>query len=153
VLLQQQDRSTWDRARIEEANAVLSRAMARMRPGPYQVQAVIAGYHANAATPEGTDWDAISDLYGQLVSMTRSPVVALNRAVATAMVEGPEAALRQLDTITGLDGYHLYHAARGELLLRTGDSVAADEAFRRARALTENPAERRHLDRRPGGGT
>lgn len=152
VLLHHQDRKAWDQTRIAEANAVLGRAMARMRPGPYQVQAVIAGYHANAATPDGTDWATISDLYGQLVSMTRSPVVALNRAVATAMVDGPQAALRQLDVITGLDGYHLYHAARGELLLRTGNTGAADEAFRRARALTENPAERRHLDRRPGGG-
>ena len=145
VLLDEQDRAAWDEAEIRDANAVLGRAMARMRPGPYQVQAVIAGYHANATTPDATDWDAIS----RSVWAVGGDDEVAGRGSEPSGRHGhgrwPQAGLRQLDAITGLDGYHLYHAARGELLLRSGDASAANDAFQRALALTDNPAERRHL--------
>ena len=148
VLLEKQDRSKWDGALINDANAVLGRAMRRMQPGPYQLQAIIASYHANARTAEDTDWQAIARLYGQLVVMTGSPVVQLNHAIAVAMADGPLVGLAMLDAIVGLDKYHLFHAARGELLSRAGDRSAAVAAFALARGLTENPAEQRYLDRR-----
>ncbi len=154
VLLDDQDRSRWDRATIERANAVLHRALVRMTPGPFQVQALIASHHANARTAADTDWAAIEGLYRQLGAMTASPVVALNHAVAVAMADGPQAGLTALDALevghgaAGLGGYHLFHAARGELLLRAGQPVHAGDAFTRARSLTSNPAEQRHLDRR-----
>ena len=146
VLLEDQDRTRWDLAAINEANAVLARAMQRMTPGSYQLQAIIAAHHANARTAADTDWSAIAGLYGQLVQMTGNPVVALNRAVAVAMADGPGAGLALLDELGGLEDYHLYHSARGELMLRAG--LPARAAFERARALTTNPAEQRHLDRR-----
>lgn len=158
VLLDHQDRSRWDRGEIAAANALLHRAIGQMRPGPYQVQAVIAGYHANAPTAAHTNWPAIAAAYRQLVSMTGSPVVQVNHAVAVAMVEGPAAGLAVLDTLEGVDGYHLFHAARAELLARAGRPADAAAAFTRARDLTGNPAEQRHLARRlresdpPGAG-
>jgi RNA polymerase sigma-70 factor, ECF subfamily len=148
VLLEQQDRSRWDREVIAQANAVLTRAMARMTPGPYQMQAVIAAHHANARTASDTDWPMIARLYGQLAQMTESPVIKLNHAAAIAMADGPDAGLAVLDSLVGLDDYHLLHATRGELLLRAGESQRAAHSFTRARALTENLAEQRHLDRR-----
>jgi RNA polymerase sigma-70 factor, ECF subfamily len=148
VLLEHQDRSQWDLATIEEANAVLARAMARMTPGPFQVQAVIAGRHANARTAADTDWPLIAGLYGQLVHMTDSPVVRLNHAVAVAMADGPHAGLALLNGLHELDDYHLFHATRGELLLQANDRAGAVAAFTRARALAGNPAEQRHLERR-----
>ncbi len=149
VLLDDQDRTLWDRLTIEHANVMLGRAMSRMQPGPYQVQALIAGYHANAPTPGETDRLAIIGLYGQLAAMLPSPVIALNHAVAVATVEGPLTGLAMLDRIDGLDRYHLYHAARGELLLRAGDpDGSAAAAFRRALSLTDNVAERRYLEER-----
>lgn len=148
VLLDQQDRTQWDIAVIREANAVLQRALQRMQPGPYQVQAVIAAHHANARTAADTDWPAIAALYRQLEAMTGSPVVRLNHAIAVAMADGPHAGLAMLDDTDGLDTYHLFHSARGELLLRAGDTAAARSAFERALTLTDNPAERRHLERR-----
>ena len=148
VLLEQQDRTRWDGAMINDANAVLARAMRRMQPGPYQLQAIIASYHANARTAEDTDWQAITRLYGQLVAMTGSPVVQLNHAIAVAMADGPLVGLTMLDGIVGLDKYHLFHAARGELLSRAGDRAGAAVAFALARGLTDNPAEQRYLDRR-----
>ncbi len=148
VLLEHQDRTTWDLELIEQANAVLGRAMARNEPGPFQVQAVIASYHANARTAADTDWPAIAAAYGRLATMTSSPVVALNRAVAVAMADGAPAGLAVLDGVSGLDEYHLYWAARAELLLRNGERDAAASAFRTARALATNPAEQRHLDTR-----
>jgi RNA polymerase sigma-70 factor, ECF subfamily len=148
VLLDRQDRSRWDAATIRRANAILARALRRMQPGPYQLQAVIAAHHANAPTAADTDWPAISGLYAQLIAMTDSPVVRLNHAVAIAMADGPHAGLALLDDLDGLDGYHLFHAARGELLARAGDVHAARVAFESALALTDNPAERRHLERR-----
>ena len=148
VLLDDQDRSRWDRPMIDEANAVLAAAMRRMRPGPYQLQAVIAAHHANARSRLDTDWQAINVLYQQLSAMTPSPVIALNQAVAVAMADGPPAGLTLLDRLTGLERYHLFHAARGELLLLAGDPGAAADCFEIARALTDNQAEQRHLDRR-----
>ncbi len=148
VLLEHQDRSRWDLAVIEEANSVLRRAMARMTPGPYQVQALIAGHHANARTAADTDWPKIAQLYGQLTHMTDSPVIRLNHAAAIAVADGPHAGLALLVDLRELDGYHLFHATRGELLLRAGRPRAAATAFETARSLTDNPAERRHLERR-----
>jgi RNA polymerase sigma-70 factor, ECF subfamily len=148
VLLDQQDRSRWDLAVIAEANQILGRMMARQKPGPYQVQAIIAGHHANARTADDTDWTTIVKLYEQLRSMTRSPVVALNHAVAVAMTDGPLAGLALLDDIEGLDSYHLAHSTRAELLMRAGRAGDAVAEFERARKLTENAVEQRHLDRR-----
>jgi RNA polymerase sigma-70 factor (ECF subfamily) len=148
VLLEDQDRTTWNLSEIDAANRVLVAALARMSPGPFQLQAVIAAHHANAPTAADTDWPAIAGAYAQLSAMTASPVVALNHAVAVAMADGPRAGLVLLDRIAGLDDYHLYWAARGELLVRSGDKDASARAFRRARELATNPAEQRHLDRR-----
>ncbi|MCW2748592.1 MAG: putative polymerase, sigma-24 subunit, subfamily [Nocardioidaceae bacterium] len=148
VLLEDQDRTQWDLGLIETANTVLSSALVRMRPGPYQLQAIIAGQHANARTAAETDWTAIERAYRQLAQMTDSPVVALNHAVAVAMADGPNAGLALLDSLDGLERYHLFHATRGELLLRAGRPADARAALERARALTSNPAEQRHLDRR-----
>lgn len=148
ILLEHQDRSQWDLATIQQANAVLATAMQRMAPGPYQVQAVIAGRHASARTAADTDWPLIATLYGQLVQMMPSPVVRLNHAVAIAMADGPLAGLAMLDQLDGLANYHLFHAARGELLLRADRPAEATTAFAQARGLTANPAEQRHLDGR-----
>ncbi len=154
VLLEQQDRTKWDLQAIGEANAVLHRAMQRMQPGPYQLQAIIAGHHANARTAGDTDWSAIAGLYRQLVAVVPSPVVRLNHAVAVAMADGPHAGLALLDDLEaqgGLDGlerYHLLHATRAELLLRAGRADDAKRAFVLARATALTPVEQRHLDRR-----
>lgn len=146
VLLEHQDRTGWNLDEITEANARLHSAMTRMAPGPYQVQAIIAGHHANARTAADTDWSAIAELYAQLGRMAPNPVVELNRAVAISMADGPLAGLAVLDRLTGLDDYHLFHATRGELLARAGRPAAA--SFERALQLTSNEAERRHLARR-----
>lgn len=146
VLLEHQDRTGWNLDVITEANARLHSAMTRMAPGPYQVQAIIAGHHANARTAADTDWSAIAELYAQLGRMAPNPVVELNRAVAIAMADGPLAGLAVLDRLTGLDDYHLFHSTRGELLARAGRPAAA--SFERALQLTSNEAERRHLERR-----
>lgn len=148
VLLEQQDRTTWDLALISQANAVLASAMRRMRPGAYQVQAMIAAHHANARTAADTDWAAIASLYAQLVAMTGNPVVRLNHAVAVAMADGPLAGLALVDAVSGLERYHLWHATKAELLLRAGRGSEAKEGFERAMAFTDNPAERAHLSRR-----
>ncbi|MBN9238123.1 MAG: RNA polymerase [Micrococcales bacterium 70-64] len=148
VLLEDQDRTTWDAQLIGHGNRALAAALARDIPGPFQLQAWIASQHANARTAADTDWTAIASAYAQLLELAPSPVVALNRAVAVAMADGAPAGLALLDDVHGLDEYHLYWAARGELLARSGDEDAAAPAFRRARALTTNAAELRHLDRR-----
>ena len=148
VLLEDQDRTRWDLAAVRRANAILSDALARMRPGPYQLQAIIAGHHANARTAADTDWSAIAALYRQLADMTGSAVVRLNHAVAVAMADGPLAGLALLREISGLDDYYLLHAAQAELLIRSGDIDGARAAFVVARSLTDNPAEQRHLDQR-----
>jgi RNA polymerase sigma-70 factor, ECF subfamily len=148
VLLEDQDRSKWDLVTISKANNILHSAMTHLRPGVFQMQAVIAGHHANARTAADTDWSAIVTAYTQLLYMDPSPVVALNRAVAVAMADGPHAGLAQLASIDGLDGYHLFHVARAELLLRSGDLAGAERSFRSAQSLTSNSAEQRHLARR-----
>jgi RNA polymerase sigma-70 factor, ECF subfamily len=148
VLLDDQDRSQWDRSMIAEGNQVMVAAMRRFRPGPFQLQAVIAAQHANAATPAETDWPRIVQLYEQLHAVTKSPIVLLNLAVAVAMAGDVDRGLSHLDEVEGLDAYHLLHATRGELLVRAGRPREAVECFERARSLTLNEAEQRHLTRR-----
>ena len=145
VLLDDQDRGAWHLDEIRVANQILSGAMQFMTPGVYQLQALIASHHSNARTAADTDWVAIAGLYDQLFTMRPSPVVALNRAVSIAMADGPIAGLQELEAITGLDAYHLFHSARGELLGRCGDSDGARVSFERARDLASNPSELAHL--------
>lgn len=149
VRLQDQDRARWDRALIDEATRVLARAMAMHRPGPYQIQATIAAIHARAPGHEHTDWRQIRDLYDRLDLFTPSPVVRLNRAVATRYAIGPQTALAEMEPLAaGLAGYRLFHAVRAELLTDLGDYEQARAANERALALAANPAERELLARR-----
>jgi RNA polymerase sigma-70 factor (ECF subfamily) len=151
VPLEEQDRSRWDRARIEEGTAVLDRALRRTRPGPYQVQAAIAACHTAARDAGDTDWQEIAALYGELGRMTHSPVVELNRAVAVAMADGPEAGLALVDALDAsgaLSGYHYLHATRADLLRRLDRRDDAATAYRTARDLASTEVERRYLDRR-----
>jgi RNA polymerase sigma-70 factor, ECF subfamily len=148
VLLEDQERARWDAGRIAEGMRVLERALRLRAPGPYQLQAAIAALHAEAAAPAETDWKQIAALYGELARLAPSPVVDLNRAVALAMADGPEAGLAHLCELRGLERYHLLHAARADLLRRLGRLVEAEAAYRRALALVENEPERRYLDRR-----
>ena len=142
VLLDEQDRALWDEARIAEGRRVLDRALALGRPGPYQVQAAIASLHLE---PE-PDRCEIAVLYDRLAELAPSPVVELNRAVAVALAEGPEAGLSFLRGLEAkLDGYHLFHAARADLLRRLGRDTEAATAYRRARALAPSEPERRFL--------
>ena len=151
VLLEDQDRSRWDRAQIDEGRALLDQALRGRRPGPYQVQAAIAALHDSAPTAGETDWPQIAALYGHLAQLTPSPVVDLNRAVAIAMADGPAAGLALLDGMAGDDrlvGYPYFHAARADLLRRLGVHAAAADAYRRALAMTTNEVERAFLARR-----
>ncbi|MBO0814448.1 MAG: RNA polymerase subunit sigma-24 [Actinobacteria bacterium] len=149
VRLADQDRSLWDRALIGEATRLLSRAMPMHRPGPYQIQAAIAAVHAAARRYAGTDWRRIRALYDRLLLFEPSPVVRLNRAVATRFVLGPQAALAEVEPLAGdLDGYRLFHAVRAELLAELGDHEQAGAANERALELAANPAERELLTRR-----
>ena len=151
VLLEDQDRALWDRDEIAAGAALLDRALALRRPGPYQVQAAIAALHAEAPRAEATDWQQIALLYGRLASMTPSPVVELNHAAAVAMSGGPECGLALLDQLRladVLDHYHPYHAARADLLRRAGRPDEAAESYRRALALCQNRIERRFLRKR-----
>jgi RNA polymerase sigma-70 factor, ECF subfamily len=151
VLLEDQDRSRWDRAKIHEGIKLLDQAIRRGPAGPYRLQACIAALHAVAPTAEATDWRRITLLYDQLMAVAGSPVVALNRAVAVAMVEGPAAGLDLMDTLAAsgsLDSYHLLHAARGDLLRRLGRAPEAAAAYRRALELATNPVEQTFLTHR-----
>ena len=149
VLLQDQDRSRWDHSMIDEGLAVLDTALGLGGPGPYQLQAAIAALHARAPRPEDTDWPQIAALYGGLIQMVPSPVVELNRAVAVAMADGPQRGLDLLEPLgPELDAYHLFHAARADLLRRLDRPGEAARAYRRARELASNPAERSFLDHR-----
>jgi RNA polymerase sigma-70 factor, ECF subfamily len=151
VLLEDQDRGRWDRAKVHEGIGLLDQAIRRGPPGPYRLQACIAALHAVAPTAEATDWRRITLLYDQLMAVAGSPVVALNRAVAVAMVEGPAAGLDLMDTLAAsgsLDSYHLLHAARGDLLRRLGRAPEAAAAYRRALELATNPVEQRFLTHR-----
>ncbi|TXC97509.1 sigma-70 family RNA polymerase sigma factor [Streptomyces sp. ISID311] len=146
VLLADQDRGRWDRALIEEGQALVRRCLRRNRPGPYQIQAAINAVHSDAPTAAATDWAQILQLYDQLLALAPSPVVALHRAVAVAEVEGPQAALALVDDLA-LDRYHLFHAVRADLLRRLGRTAEAAEAYERALDRTGNAAERRFLQR------
>jgi RNA polymerase sigma-70 factor (ECF subfamily) len=148
VLLDDQDRSRWDRAEIDEGLALVETVLRRRRPGPYQLQAAIAAVHAAAEAAAETEWPQIVALYDELNRRHPSPVVALNRAVAVAMVEGPQRGLELLDGIRGLERYRLFHAARGDLLRRQERVVEAVAAYRWARELAGNQAERRFLEAR-----
>jgi RNA polymerase sigma factor (sigma-70 family) len=151
VLLPGQDRSLWERAAIDGALDLLRRAQRMSRPGPYQLQAAIVGIHALAPSYAATDWTAIVALYDQLLLLLPSPVVALNRALAIAERDGPGPALAEIEPLASrLDSYHLFHAARGELLRRLGRLEESRRADRRALELTDNPAERRLLSERLG---
>ncbi|MDQ2854102.1 MAG: sigma-70 family RNA polymerase sigma factor [Chloroflexota bacterium] len=155
ILLPDQDRSRWDHAAIAEAASLVERALRGGRPGPYVLQAAIVAVHAGAGSYATTDWAEIVALYDRLLRLQPTPVVALNRALALAELQGPAAALAEIEPLaTRLDSYHLFHAARGELLRRLGRLAEARLADGRALALTENPAERRLLEARlvePGG--
>jgi RNA polymerase sigma-70 factor (ECF subfamily) len=149
VLLADQDRATWDHVAIDEARTLLGRALRLGRAGPYQLQAAIVAVHAAAPSYAETDWTEIVALYDRLARLQPTPVVALNRALAVAELSGPGAALAELEPLgERLAGYHLFHAARAELLRRLGRAAEAAAAVRRARELTENPAERDLLNRR-----
>jgi RNA polymerase sigma-70 factor (ECF subfamily) len=144
VLLADQDRSLWDRDMIIEGQRIVRDCLRRNQPGAYQIQAAIAAVHSDAATAAQTDWRQILALYDQLLAMVPTPVVALNRSVAVAEVHGPAAALETVGEIA-LDGYHLFHATRADLLRRLGRTAEAAAAYDAAIALTENAAERRYL--------
>jgi RNA polymerase sigma-70 factor, ECF subfamily len=146
VLLADQDRERWDRGLIAEGQAIVRHCLRRNQPGPYQIQAAINAVHSDAPTAAATDWWQILQLYNQLLSLAPSPIVALNRAVAVAEVEGPDAALTLVDGLD-LDSYHLYHAIRADLLRRLGRKAEAALAYEAAIARTENAAERDFLQR------
>jgi RNA polymerase sigma-70 factor, ECF subfamily len=153
VLLEDQARTRWDRAQIDEGVALVEAALRAggRPPGPYALQAAIAAVHAEASTAAATDWAQIAALYGVLAQVHPSPVVELNRAVAVAMSAGIERGLVLVDELEDrgeLAGYHLLPAARAELLRRLGRVSAAAESYRRALALVSNEAERRHLEKR-----
>ncbi len=154
VLLEDQHRSLWDRARIDEAKWFVELALAAGPAGPYALQAAIAGVHADAAGVAGTDWTRIVALYDGLLRAAPSPVIALNRAVALAMRDGPDAGLAAIEVVLGqggLDDYPLAHAARADLQRRLGLTEAAQASYQRALALTRQPAERRFLEARLAG--
>jgi RNA polymerase sigma-70 factor, ECF subfamily len=148
--LAEQDRRLWDRNLITEGQAIVRACVQRDHPGPYQLQAAINAIHSIAPGFDATDWPAILTLYDQLYALTRTPVVALNRAVALAEVRGPAAGLAAVDELRtsggGLDGYYLFHAARADLLRRLGRDEEAAAAYDAARALTANPVEQAFLD-------
>jgi RNA polymerase sigma-70 factor, ECF subfamily len=146
VLLRDQDRTTWDRSMIEEGQAIVRACIRRGQPGPYQLQAAIQAVHCDADSFEATEWPQIVALYAQLFSVMPTPVVALNRAIAIAEIEGPVAALTALDAIAPeLDNYHLLHAARGTMLRRLGRRDDAKAAFERAANVAATDADRQFL--------
>ncbi len=151
VPLEEQDRARWDRHAIDEGVERLDAALRRGQPGPYQVQAAIAACHATAPDAGATDWAQIAALYGELVRMTPTPVVALNRAVAVAMADGPEAGLALVDELEAsgaLRDYHLLAATRADLLRRLARPAEAAAAYRQALDGAGTEAERRYLARR-----
>ena len=150
VILEEQDRSRWNRQQIAEALPLVDKAM-RGTAGPFVLQAAIAAEHCRAARAEDTDWRRIVQLYEQLERVQPSPIVSLNRAVAVAMAEGPRAGIALIEAVaaTGdLENYHLLHAARADLLRRAGSSGEAAKSYLRALALVTNDSERRYLERR-----
>ena len=147
VLLPDQDRTKWDRDLIAEGQAIVRRCLRRNQPGPYQIQAAINAVHSDAATAADTDWGQVLQLYDQLLAIAPNAVVALNRAVAVAELDGPEPALAIVDTLD-LDTYYLFHATRGELLGRLERYEDAGRAYEKALELTSNTAERALLERK-----
>jgi RNA polymerase sigma-70 factor (ECF subfamily) len=147
VLLADQDRARWDRGLIAEGQAIVRQCLRRNQPGPYQVQAAINAVHSDAPIAAATDWPQIVQLYDQLLSLAPSPVVALHRAVAVAEVAGPAEALALVDGLD-LDGYHLFHAIRADLLRRLGRDAEAAVAYEAAIARTDNTTERDFLRRK-----
>jgi RNA polymerase sigma-70 factor (ECF subfamily) len=150
-VLDDQDRTLWKRAPIHEGLALLDKAMRMRKPGPYQIQAAIAGLHAVADRPDATDWAEIDALYAALEVHAPSPVVTLNRAVAVSKLLGPEAALAMIEPLAErLDKYFYFHGMRGAMLKELGRAKDAREAFNQAIALANTPAEaahiRQHLD-------
>ena len=146
VLLEDQDRGLWDRKLIDEALALLDKAIRHRQPGPYQLQAAISALHARAPRAEDTDWEEITLLYGVLERIQPSPVVALNRAVAVSKLKGPETALELIEPLAEkLDGYFYFHGVKGGLLMQLGRNRQAREAFDRAIALANSPAECAHI--------
>jgi RNA polymerase sigma-70 factor, ECF subfamily len=147
IVLEDQDRARWDHEMIDEGLALLRTPADRL--GPYRLQAEIAACHAAAPRPEDTDWPRIASLYTALAVVRPSPVIELNRAVAVAMADGPDAGLRLLEPLAAtLDRYHLFHAARADLLRRAGRDAEAAASYDRALAQVGNDAERRYLQRR-----
>jgi RNA polymerase sigma-70 factor, ECF subfamily len=147
VLLRDQDRSAWDHDLVTEGHALVRECLAKNRPGRYQLLAAINAVHTDAPTAADTDWSQIVRLYDQLTVIDPSPVVALNRAVAIAELDGPEVALAIVDRLP-LTAYHAWHATRAELLVRLGRHVEAAQEYDAAIAVTDNTAERRHLAER-----
>ena len=150
VVLEEQDRRRWDHGQVAEALPLVEEAL-RGGPGPFALQAAIAALHCQAARAEDTDWPQIVRLYDRLERVQPSPIVSLNRAVAIAMVDGPQPALALIDRLAAdgdLDGYHLLHAARADLLRRAGEPSEAANSYTRALALVTNDSERRFLERR-----
>ncbi len=148
IILEEQDRTRWDQQQIAEALPLVEEGLAG-RPGPFALQAAIAAQHCRAARAEDTDWPKIVRFYDLLERSQPSPIVSLNRAVAIAMVEGPQPALELIDALAAdLDGYHLLHAARADLLRRLGSAVEAAKSYEQALAMVTNDSERRFLERR-----
>ncbi len=151
ILLEDQDRSLWDREMIAEGLVLVEQAFLFRQPGPYTLQAAIAALHAEAAHPDATDWAQIAGLYSILLRVNPSPVIELNRAVAIAMHKGPEAGLRQIDEILergDLNDYHLAHSARAELCRKTGRTNEARASWERALVLAQQDPERRFIERK-----
>lgn len=151
ILLEQQDRSLWNRAQIVEGKALVERALESRQVGPYTIQAAIAAVHAQAPTAAATDWNQIVELYGLLLQAEPSPVIELNRAVAVAMRDGPLAGLELVDAILSrgeLVNYHLAHAARADLCRRLGRTSQACASYEKALSLTQQEPERRFLEKR-----
>ncbi len=154
ILLEDQDRSLWNREQIAEGLVLAEQAFSSHRFGAYTIQAAIAAVHARAPVPAATDWGRIVELYDLLMRIAPSPIVELNRAVAIAMHNGPEAGLRLIDAILmrgALSDYHLAHAARADLCRRLGKTAQARAAYERALSLTQQAPERRFLERRLSG--
>jgi len=150
VVLEEQDRTLWNRPQIDEALALIEEAL-RGEHGPFALEAAIAAEHCKAPRPEDTNWSQIVKLYDLLAEVMPSPIVSLNRAVAIAMAKGPRPALALIDELaaTGeLDDYHLLHAARADMLRRIGDNEDAAESYQAALNLATNDSERRFLERR-----
>ncbi len=149
VPLKEQDRAGWNRALIDEGHDLVRECLAINRPGRYQILAAINAVHTDAPTAPDTDWSQVLALYNQLTRLDPSPIVALNRAVAVAELDGPGVALALIDRLP-LTGYHAWHATRADLLRRLGRSVEAKEAYHAAIAATQNSAERAYLNRKRG---